>query len=274
MPAAPTRARTIFLHIPKAAGTTFIQVLERQFPRGTVLARHALGPDGLEGRIADLPQTARRGIRCVHGHFFHGAHTALPGPSRYLTMLREPVDRHVSSYYFALQNPDAPRNRWVRERPTDLDGYLGVLADEGRLNRQTHLIAGPPHPDGPADPLARARLHLERDFDLVGLTERFDETLLLAWRRLGWRHILYRRVNVTRSRAALSTLSPAQRAAIERANALDIELYDFARRRFAAAIADAGIGATELRLYRIMNDLYSRVRGGLGQVKRRLLPTP
>ncbi len=272
MTAHPTRPRTIFLHIPKAAGTTFIQVLERQFPRGTVLARHALGLNGLEPRIADIPGPERAKIRCLHGHFLHGVHAALPGPSRYLTMLREPVDRHVSSYFFALQNPDAPRNRWVRERPTDLDGYLAVLEDEGRLNRQTHLIAGPALPDEPTDVLARARLHLERDFDLVGLTERFDETLLLAWRRLGWRHILYRRVNVTRSRAPLSAISPAQRAAIERANALDIELYDFARRRFVAAIADAGIGATELRLYRTMNTLYSRARGGLGQLKRRLLP--
>ncbi|HFQ93050.1 MAG TPA: hypothetical protein ENK32_03505, partial [Anaerolineae bacterium] len=58
-------------------------------------------------------------------------------------------------------------------------------------------------------------------------TERFDETLILLQKTLGWRIPFYTRANVSKNRAAREELSPAALETIKKFNELDIELYDY-----------------------------------------------
>jgi DNA repair exonuclease SbcCD ATPase subunit len=81
--------------------------------------------------------------------------------------------------------------------------------------------------------LEQAKRNLHDELVFFGLTERFDESLVLAKRRLGLRSILYRssgRVNPARPRG--DEIPAELRRAAERCNRYDIELYRYAKELF------------------------------------------
>ncbi|NIV75925.1 MAG: hypothetical protein GWN37_14155, partial [Gammaproteobacteria bacterium] len=109
--------------------------------------------------------------------------------------------------------------------------------------------------------------------------ERFDETLLLMQRRLGWQSPVYVRRNVTPQRGTPSAPPPPQRRMIEAQNQLDIELYRYACDRFEESIREAGPSFQgELETFRSRNRRYQllsalgwrQLRLHVGTLKRRL----
>src|SRR5581483_417540 len=100
-------------------------------------------------------------------------------------------------------------------------------------NLQTRVLAAsmPPHGQSSRDMLDTA-LEAMRRFTVVGLTERFDESFVLATRLLGWRRMLYTRENVTPDRKPTDEISPRALDVIRQRNELDLELYAEAKKRF------------------------------------------
>jgi hypothetical protein len=125
--------------------------------------------------------------------------------------------------------------------------------------------------------LAQARRHLDERIPLVGLTERFDESLVLMKRALGWGLPVYRILNRTKGRPARSDVTPSARAAIEAYNALDLALYCEATARFEAAMAAQGPDFADevqrlrrlCRLYSPLERAYVAVRRGVNAVAGR-----
>src|SRR5690606_10545236 len=77
--------------------------------------------------------------------------------------------------------------------------------------------------------LEAAKSNLREWFTVTGITERYDESLLLMHKRLGWNFgPYYVRANVTRSRPRKTGVSPDTIEAIREVNSLDVELYEFA----------------------------------------------
>lgn len=87
----------ISLHIPKCAGQSFRNVLEKFFPgriffhyyqqRGAPPLKHSLGP----------------GI-CIHGHFNSnrnfGVYDYYPQADQFMTLLRDPLEAAISNYFY------------------------------------------------------------------------------------------------------------------------------------------------------------------------------
>jgi hypothetical protein len=263
------RPRVVFLHVPKTGGTTFVQILERHFPARAVLHTNGVQLDTLRHRLDPVTPAQRAQVALLHGHVSYGAHTLFPGPAVYLTLLREPVDRFVSTYYFERESA-APLHEFLVRTNLSLAEF--TVCDEARRyhDLQVRLLAGEAAPGEPEDLLARAKLHVEQHFKLVGLIERFDESVLLCGRRMGWRNLFSAKVNVTRERPRLAEVPAEVRAAIRARNALDVELYAWAQARFAAEVAAEGIGARELAAFRFLNRCYSKVRITAGDLTRPL----
>src|SRR5262245_16845682 len=97
-----TGTTLIFLHIPKPAGTTVHHVLERQFAADEV---YSLAGDSWASYRRDFQRLTlpeRKKIRVIKGHMEFGLHELLPQPATYVTVLRHPVDRIMSYYYYVL----------------------------------------------------------------------------------------------------------------------------------------------------------------------------
>lgn len=265
--AGAAAARTaIFLHIPKTAGTTLSRIVERQYPRRhTYTIMETTGPhSGRPQDFAQLPDAQRASIRLVKGHVAFGIHRTLPTPFTYFTMLREPTARVLSHYAHARRDPQ--HNLYPSMQKMTLAEALAQKAHVAMAfdNFQTRLISGiwntVPFGMVDEDMLERAKEHLRRYFAVVGLVERFDESLLLLQLQFGWRAVYYTRHNTSAPHYNLEA-HPANEQTLQlirRHNRLDDELYRFAADRCAQQIAQAGPRfRRRLRRFQTINQIVS-----------------
>ncbi|MBW2416121.1 MAG: hypothetical protein JRG76_16610 [Deltaproteobacteria bacterium] len=249
MSAADAQLLPIFEHIPKTAGSTMRAILRRVYGRQRVFVI----TDDYRARIGELSRRLRRAdgeVRAVSSHAGYGFHESLPACNgrRYAhyTILRESVERVLSHYFHAVQRQMVPPS-------TSLETFLHDDVRRGH-NLQTAFLAGLElrnHVDGLTlakdlyddELLAAAKASLDR-MTAVGLTERFDESLMLFRSIFGWqaRHLLYDRRNVGLSRPRGFRPSPEDRALVRRNNELDLELYAHAQERFRDQSRDLGRG--------------------------------
>jgi hypothetical protein len=117
-------------------------------------------------------------------------------------LLRKPVERVISEYFYRMvrkSHPLADRNI----KSFSLRDYVEKLPYD---NVQTKLLAGGnPSYDfigGTCSPamLETAKRNLTERFSLVGLTERFEETLVLCRIIFGWQVKRYAVQRVTRGK--------------------------------------------------------------------------
>lgn len=233
----------VFVHIPKTGGTSLREVLLRQYP-----ARRAfwiVDPVKDSAWLASLPEEDRARLRLVEGHMYYGVHELLPRPCVYMTMLREPVER-VLSYYSHIRSRE---DHFLHETARDLS--LGACIERGLTveldNFMVRALSSLGHVNVPVGGVTRgmleeAKAHLEGM--VVGLTERFEESLAMFAARLGWRRAAAGRANVSASRVRREQLARSELEAVEACNALDAELYAYGRELFEAqrlgALADPG----------------------------------
>jgi hypothetical protein len=231
----------IFLHIPKAAGTTLHSILEARYAPSSC---HSIyDPDGAAKEFAQWPRARREPIRLLKGHVAFGLHKSLIGVTTYITMLRDPVDRIMSHYYYVKRMPGHYLYKQVTERNMSLAEYASSMLTDELDNGQVRLLAGAA--TGKSVPLGEcntqllnvAKNNIERHFAVAGLAEAFDASLALMAIRLGWDWTpAYESLNVSPQRPAKGQIDAAAREHIEKSNPLDCELYAWARLRFAALL--------------------------------------
>jgi len=220
-----------FIHIEKTAGSTLTTILRRSF--GTrhcdirlPLAKRRNGERDRRPCVdADDLQMARRlypGLSYIAGHNvkpYGGLGTSEPD-IHFFTFLRDPAARYVSQYL-------------NRARVYTREAFDSWASSRWTHNWQTKKIAGVPEAD-------RAIAIIRQRVEFIGLTERFDESLVLLGQWLadpGFKDE-YRRVNqlkekrrprdVERERTDTSYLDTDHaRQRIAEANAEDQKLYDY-----------------------------------------------
>ena len=128
-------------------------------------------------RLKTLSEQRRRRLQVVRGHLFYGVHELLPQGATYITMLREPVARFLSSYYFIQRRPFHPMHRKVTTERVGVEDFIRLTAH--RQNFQCRLIAGVKG-EGACDEriLDQAKENLMKSFSVVGICELFEESLV------------------------------------------------------------------------------------------------
>ena len=261
----------IFVHIPKTAGTTLARIIKRQYPpRARLhLEQHHQGVREFQA----LPRTRRSEIRLLRGHIPYGLHTHCPQPTAYFTLLREPIDRMISYYYFVQRQAEHYLHDYANTPGMTLKRYVEDQVSLQMDNMQTRLISGvwtdPGYGECDQETLALAKRNLGKDFSVVGLTERFDETLLLLKRALGWRNVNYVRHNVTRGRPRGASVDDETLSVLQASNQLDIQLYAYAKALLADQIRAQGPSfSRELWALRFSNDLLQPMGRAYWHIRR------
>src|SRR5438128_2361305 len=86
-----------------------------------------------------LPAAERARLRCIGGHLYYGLHEHLVQTSCYLTLLRDPIERMVSLYYYCRRRPDLPLHGDAMR--LSLTGFLR-RATPSAGNVQTRFLSG------------------------------------------------------------------------------------------------------------------------------------
>ena len=167
----------IFLHVPKTAGTTLNRLIEWEYP---VLQMYSVDPVLFLWSSKHLRKLSARRlqtIRMFKGHMLFGLHEILPQKATYITVLRDPIDRVLSAFYFMRTYKLHPLYWKFRRENWTLEDFVKRSL---RTNVQCKIVAGAEY-EAPCttEICATAMENIERNFTVVGLSERFEESLAL-----------------------------------------------------------------------------------------------
>lgn len=247
----------VFVHVPKTGGISLF----------TSMA--AVWGDNIAD-LYNLSAGDERGLRAVMeqgpyevyaGHFSYGLHEWIAGQSLYATILREPMARLESLYFFLRRRWAEYKNRLSRQDADgaplpdfhkDLAGWLQAGSEEAERffrspsleleNGMVRRFSG--HGQNPQhcteETLRLAQENLETRFSVVGLTERYADTIQLMSRVFQLPGFKEHHINKSTPKPEEDrNLAPALRKRIEDSNQLDIALYEWARKRFDGHAAAA-----------------------------------
>ena len=222
------REALIFLHIPKTAGTTLNRIIEWQYNPLSIFTVDPYRIRATVARFKKFSEQRRRRFRVVRGHLLYGIHEFLPQGATYITMLRDPVARVLSTYAFILRRPLHPLHRKLKAGRLGVEDLIRMTPH--RQNLQCRFISGIGiGPNCDEGVLELAKQNLARAFRVVGLCEQFQESLCVMMAAFGWKVPFYTNRKVTKSRPSIE---PHVIDMIREYNRLDFDLYDFARRLF------------------------------------------
>lgn len=245
----------IFVHIPKTAGTTLRHIIQYQFQPNNIFEFYRLKRKPHKGidEFNSLPEAQKKAIKFISGHRGFGLHEFLLPPHTpytYITILREPVERVLSYYYFLQARKsnivqDKTLEDFVRMQRTknSMTNYLSGVV----LKRQ--LVNSSIDSDSvycSNEMLELAKKNLKEHFKVVGLLERFDETCLLLKKALGWNiPLCYVKTNVSKKRSLATDIPKTTLRLIEENNELDLQLYEYAKEVFEELIHQQGASFEE-----------------------------
>ncbi len=229
-----------FVHVPKAAGSTLRTILSRQYGVEHILyfepdsptwqAEHDETPESFLKH-----QIAGGSIRLITGHHAFGQHELISRPLRCFTILRDPIARAFSDYYYAFNYEHHRLKDEIRSGRLTPEEFI-TNPDYSAPGAQTQMIAGSWGFLG--DPERAAIDNAAYCFSAIGLTERFEESALYIAKVLGWKPPIFVKRNVTR----LASHESEARA----------EREETARKDFAALFA------SDYRLYNFVDQMLTQ----------------
>jgi hypothetical protein len=260
---------TVFTHMVCTGGTTFTDMMDNYYWQYEVLMTRDIwefGPKSwpdtsLERRqriTEEMLSRYRRHpnrIRLVRGHH-HVSYDQRqiwgPRPVEYITMLREPVARFISHSGYGTTSLEALR---------ELEEHPSV-----NFNLQTTYLCGCPELCASSEAnLELAKKNLAQ-YKLVGITERFDDSVELYTKLFGYPHVGWRQ-NPRVVSPRKPPIPDEVRERIRERSHMDVRLYEFAKTLLAEQLESMrAVPPREARhrdrlMYRIRQADLSRFRG-------------
>ena len=230
----------IFIHIPRTAGTSTRTALDSVLAEDERIYTYAqrswaVRPD----QLSEVDEETRRRAKLVFGHAPFGLHRQMPQRCLYATLVRDPVERVISNFFFYANTlakrtarglpPGTRMERAVAAGEIDLAGYLRSEGPAPPPNLMTRWIAGRGKAGGSDDPqlLEQARQRIERRFVGIGTTRNSQGFIDLLAQHMGWGKVEVGRVNPNPRRTASEDLDPGLLDLARERNALDVALYEW-----------------------------------------------
>jgi hypothetical protein len=130
----------IFIHVPKTAGVSVRSIFEAWFPEQLRLHYYNEVAGLMPERLDLEAETAQGAPPVIYGHFNRkrdfGIQQYYPEVQQFVTVLRDPVEMHISRYFYT--NQELQRNAW--KTAPDV-AALGVVehVKTGHLNMLEHF---------------------------------------------------------------------------------------------------------------------------------------
>jgi hypothetical protein len=227
--------RLLFNHVPKCAGSTLTEYLFAHYPERLVFETHGRRPLQSVRHFQALPQAERYRYRLVLGHLAHDLLDYIHPDTLTFTVLRHPLDRLISHYFFVRQDRHHYLHQWVMESDISLSEYITSGRSEELQNWYTTHFSGLPkteiqhNPDQAID--AALNTILDR-YDIIG----FQDDIMAVTEQVQTSARLFhpfdgRIDNRTPYRLNLADIHDTVQKTLAQANELDLALYALLREK-------------------------------------------
>lgn len=222
----------IHLHIPKTGGTTLRDIIQRQYQAEKILMIPKL--DESEDILKEVSTSQINQLKLIQGHLKYGIHNHFHRRAKYFAIIRDPINRVLSTYYYVLSQKNNPQNLSTSNNQMTIYDYVQSGVNPFLINGQTQLISGKTgNIDNPIikseELFSLAKENIANDFLFLGITEMFDETILILKNMLGWHMPYYSIANRTKNKPNYDAVDPTVISFIKEHNQLDIKLYNITK---------------------------------------------
>ena len=241
--------RLRFLHIPKTAGTTFIQVLKKQYPKDCFFEFSGnYRQDAID--FNNLPEYQKLKTKLFFGHAPYRTGIELADTAQTITLLRGPINR-VKSF---CQHVYEGKSQYLRDKFSHEKFDLDVFLNSGTLelsNLQTKMLLNTGASAlgfkiEPSKAVDLALNNLVNELSAFGILEYFDESLTVFTQKFDWNIPEYKVSNTKNDKNLLEFL-PHHIEKIKELNALDIQLFLKAKKLFLEQVNSKNFNKSILR---------------------------
>lgn len=251
----------VFFHIPKTGGTTLDYITAKNYRIDYV---YQVNGPAFDRHVAGMFKDGKM-FRTIMGHYELNDYYHQLFDRKFaaqFTMLREPVSRVISYYDYLRSSENHPKYHLAKDM--SLEEFIEHPQIDEMPNAQTHRIMGllkrnewKKDKRSSTELLADVKHQLEHRFSLFGLTEMYDEFLVMAQRTLGWQDIFYRRMNASKVKSDKTKIPASTINRIKEINAIDMALYAFAKELFVNRMDEIGITDEMVSQYKASNKAYT-----------------
>lgn len=222
--------KLVFLHLPKTGGSTIRYILKKMY-----LPSESFFINGDKDKevFNKMSNANKIKLKLIAGHFGMNFMNMIPLPFSIFTMIRDPVERIVSYYRYVNRTPAHFQYPLLQEENMGLVEYAIGNYHKDLDNAIVRLYCSRDFPiDGCQDSdLESAKFHLKTKVDCFGVTERFDESLQMFKKVLGWAEIpVYVKINVSPEDEIV--IDNQIRNSIIEKNIFDYQLYQWVLEEF------------------------------------------
>ncbi|HOY38235.1 MAG TPA: sulfotransferase family 2 domain-containing protein [Bacteroidales bacterium] len=226
-----------FMHIIKTGGTTFDDILMRQYGVSKIVN---LNNEEVDLEFNNLTHSKKIKSELINkpdaivvtGHFRIGLHNLMNDDKpRYIAFFRNPVEQYLSQYYFSISLEEYPDIKEMTSSRGNIERFIYSDMLLYTENTQTFFLSeAPDRKTFQRDmeylsPIAIQ--HVKDLFIFCAITDYFDESLVILRELLQWRKpIYYVKRKVTKNRPKAKTHNQKIIERIKEINKLDLLLYD------------------------------------------------
>lgn len=230
----------IFLHIPKTAGTNLDNIARVFSQNGNNFHYKRLGVPRVYKRSPNLiTGDWIGGLKIIQnnphlvdtisspffisGHFPYGLHLYFSKPSKYVTLIRHPVDREISDANFAYQRG------YINQ-----EEFYPYLLEQMIDNPQVRLVAGIKYMTIPCteETLEKAKENIEKHFLLAAPHEEVNAFMQILASIQGWGSFAYSPMQITNRKVVVNPDESLFNILLKK-HKWDLMLYEWVQNRFS-----------------------------------------
>lgn len=196
--------------------------------------------DAAAHALSQLKSRRQKSLRFVTGHLPLYLKEHLPQPVHCITVLREPIDREISTFYY-LQSIGGTRGEHFKKSSIEqysthlsaADNYqVRILSGLEELNPIWNNQVNYPSIHGRTDILELAKENLKKHFVVVGLLEELDKFAITLAKFIRHRVLInLGKENVTQQRIPKQSISEPELEMLKKKVDLDLALYDWVKQQ-------------------------------------------
>jgi len=242
----------IHLHIPKSAGSTFNYIMKR------IYQDQVYEEKSVFNHVVELDATKIDSrYKAVFGHFDSSFINNDHEEVVIVSFLRDPIDRILSGYYNILRDSRNPIHKEVTKM--SLLDYVesGILKDidNGQVRRIAGIYDEVEYGKVDEKHYLKAIEIISAKNYFVGISELFDESLILLRNKMNWKNPYYHYIHRGKNKPKKLRIDESVLLKIINQNRYDYLLYLYSFRRIMNSIDDSV--EYGVRSFRLKNNVYN-----------------